>query len=126
MEVTTMCTVLAAGVTRFTWRSPQDHGDGLLVDVDIASERWHEVADVLLWSTPVDPATAAARVAQSHAALAVVARQPGRWLVLTPRRVVVSAGDWPALLAVIVEHYRAVVSRRDVLTPPPGQPPGSA
>jgi hypothetical protein len=121
--------VLATGVTRFTWHSPGDHGDGLLVDVDTASERWHEVADVLLWSTPVDPATAAARVAQSHATLAVVAQQPGRWLVLTParpRRVVVSAGNWPALLAVVVEHYRAAVSWRDGVTPRPGKPPGCA
>lgn len=119
-------TVLATGVTRFTWHTPEDHGDGLLVDVDTASTRWHEVADVLLWSVPVDPATAAARAADTHATLAVVAEQPGRWLVLTPRHMVVSAEDWPALLATIVEHYRAVVSWRDGVTPRSGKPPGSA
>lgn len=120
-------TTLASGVTRFAWHAPRDHGDGLLVDMDIASTRWCDVADVLLWPTPVDAATAVASAAHSHAILAVVAQRPADWLVLTfshnvnpaltPRTVthhmVARAGDSSTLLAAIVDRYRAVVSERD-------------
>lgn len=118
----TTYTPLAAGVTSFTWQASGDGGDGLLADVNAANQRWCDVADVLLWPTPVESATAAARAALSHAALAVVNRRPGSWLILgfsagpalTTRaimhRAMACAGDWPALLEVIVDHYRAVVS----------------
>jgi hypothetical protein len=127
VAVTTMRTTytpLAAGVTSFAWHASRDCGDGLLADVNAASQRWCDVADVLLWPTPVEPATAAARAALSHATLAVVTRRPGSWLILTfsvapalttraiTRRAVACADDWPALLEVIVDHYRAVVSLR--------------
>lgn len=120
----TTYTSLAAGVTSFAWHASRDRGDGLLADVNAATQRWCDVADVLLWPTPAEPATAAVRAALSHATLAVVARQPGSWLVLTfavgpalttraiTHRAVVCADGWPALLEVIVDHYRAAVSLR--------------
>jgi hypothetical protein len=144
MAVTTMRTTytsLAAGVTSFAWHASGDRGDGLLVDVDTANQLWCDVADVLLWPTPVEPATAAARAASSHAMLAVVPRQPGSWLVLTfsvapahttraiTHRAVVCAGDRSTLLTSIVEHYRAVVSERCRpygVTSRSARPPGHA
>jgi hypothetical protein len=122
----TSYSTVAAGVTRFTWHTPREHGDGLLVDMATASQ-WCDVADVLVWSAPVDVATAAARAARSQAAFAVVAARPPHWVVLTfthdvdpplavravRHRALVRAADWAAVLRVVVETYRAIVAGHD-------------
>jgi hypothetical protein len=115
---------VATGVIRFAWHSPGDHGDGLLVEIDTAT-RWCEVADVLLWPAPFDPATAIARAARSHAVLAVVAERSSHWIIVTfshetgpavravRHREVTRAVDRLALLEVVVERYRGALAEHD-------------
>ena len=69
------CTDVAPGVIRFHWTAGTDRGDGLLVDADIASSRWCEVADVLVRSffasaavRPEDRATMLAQVVERYRA----------------------------------------------------------
>lgn len=88
-------TTLALGVTRFAWHSARDCGDGLLVDITAAGPRWCDVADVVLWPTPVDPHTVLARSAYPDATLAVFAHRPARWLIVTPACVTAPAVGTP-------------------------------
>jgi hypothetical protein len=122
----TSYTPVAPGVTRFAWHAPHDHGDGLLVDMDTASP-WCDLADVLLWPVPVDPATAVARAARSQAVFAVVAARRAHWILVTfshsvnpafavrtvTHRAVIRAADRSAVLEVVVERYRTVVAGHD-------------
>lgn len=69
------CTDVAPGVVRFHWVAGADRGDGLLVDADVASNRWCEVADVLVRSVcalrvarPEDWATVLAQVVAQYRA----------------------------------------------------------
>lgn len=106
-------TVVAPGVIGFSWTADGDRGDGLLVDADVAAPRWCAVADVLIGSS-VD---GNAGTAPTCALRVRCAR----------RR---ADQDWPSMLAVIVERYRAVLSDRDgnrvcELMCPPEPPPAS-
>ncbi len=108
--------LLAPGVVVFAWVSDDDHGDGLLVDVDIATARWREVADVLVRSSSVRPAD---------------------WWITIPVRdadghTIGCVGDWSTVLAVVVALYRATLARRGGERPArdvrssPARRPGSA
>ncbi|GAB1510396.1 hypothetical protein [Actinophytocola sp. KF-1] len=70
---------LAPGVVAFAWTAGDDRGDGLLVDVAVASARWCEVADVLVrgpvtWGTGDWAAVLPAVVARYRAVLARAVR----------------------------------------------------
>lgn len=122
----TSYTTVASGVIRFAWHTPHCRGDGLLVDMDAASQ-WCDVADVLLWPTPVDPVTAAGRAARSQVAFAIITAQPAHWIILTfshemdpalavravTHRMEMRAADQASVLEVVVKQYHAIVARHE-------------
>jgi hypothetical protein len=123
-SISTLYAPVAPGVTRFAWHAHHNNGDGLLVDMDTAHQ-WCDLADVLFWPTPVDPAAAVARAARSQAVLAVVATRRAHWLLFTfshnvnpafavrtvAHRAALRAADRSAVFEVVVERYRTVVTR---------------
>lgn len=107
------CVELAAGVYQFSWRG----GDGVLVDVLSADRSWILVADVLLWSTPVPPATARAALATTAAVLAVVHAKSGEWLMYSRDSRQVARCRPESWWDAVADAYRRMVSGAAVSQP---------
>jgi hypothetical protein len=118
--------VLVPGVVRFSWHDDQGRGDGLLVDVGVAPSAWHAVADVLLHHDADEPP---AETGCFHLVLAEVTSRTDGSFAVDLGNMRVTTADWTTLLAVLVDHYRAGVTRRDLdagVTRRSGRPPGNA
>jgi hypothetical protein len=112
--------MLVAGVVRFAWHDSKGRGDGLLVDVGVASSRWRAVADVV-----VGPFGAAELSGIGKpVVLAETAQRPDGSLVVNLGHTRMTVADWSVALTVLVNHYRTAVSA--TITSCSKHPPGSA
>jgi hypothetical protein len=114
------CTVLVPGVVRFAWHDSEGRGDGLLVDVGVATPTWRAVADVL-----VRPfGTAQFSGTEEPVVLAEAAQRADGSFVVHLGHTRMTAADWSMVLTVLVGRYRTVVGAG--ITCCSEHPPGSA